>query len=526
MTTTQPTKSSKSALLIFISSSVWVGLVFLIVWPWIHKIDQQDLFFSILAHINVGIWWIILLWVLHHMSYQIAALFKKKDHQGTLILEKYPTVAILYLTCDDFNTSCCESCLNQDYRFAQFFICDDSAQERFKEEINRFRSQHTKSKLFRRENRVGYKAGNINNAIKNIDTDWILLVDADQTLPKEYLSDMVRYLPDNIDSIAFVQGAHKAGDYPQNSSFQHALSPEVEFFYSRDLSARSKYGFIPLLGHGALVNKAAWKQVGGIPEVVSEDFAFAMQCINKGLRGQYLEFVESEEVYPYDFGGFLLRLRKFSGGTAELFRCELFRFLSGKGSFPEKWDMLFMLIWYMLMPLLVINGFLGSFVVHKLWAENIIYLHQALPYLYLWMFLASISLSISSMRSLSKATKFFFWSATIYTAALPLASASFLAGLFINPQFKRTPKNAERTAMKILDSIPMMILGSLALYCSYIWLSPFSPILVGQGVAYLFFPLYHLLNSNSLGGKIARIVVYIPGLAIIFAFYAIWKWGR
>ena len=251
-----------------------------------------------------------------------------------------------------------------------------------------------------------------------------------------------------------------------------------------------------------------------------------MESINKGLRGQYLEFVESEEVYPYDFGGFLLRLRKFSGGTAELIRHELFHFLTGKGSFPEKWDMLFMLIWYMLMPLLVINGFLGSYVVHKLWTENISYLHPALPYLYLWMFSASISLSISSTRSLAKAAKFYFWSAAIYTASLPLASASFLKGLFIKPQFKRTPKNTERTATKIPESILLVILGALAIFCSYIWLSPFSPILAGQGISYLCFPLYDLLNSNSLGGKLARFVIYIPGLAMIFALYVMWQWGR
>ncbi|MCX6081627.1 MAG: glycosyltransferase [Chloroflexi bacterium] len=526
MTSSQPASGSKNILLIFISLSVWIGLAFLIVWPWIHQIDQQNLYFSIVAHINAGIWWIVLLWALHHLSYQVAALFKKKEQHETPIIKRRPTVAILYLTCDDFNASCCESCLSQDYRPAEFYICDDSAKKQFKDEIDQFCSKHTKGILRRRENRIGYKAGNINNAINKTDADWILLIDADQTLPKSYLSDLIRYLPDQPDSIAFVQGAHTTADLPQNSQFQQALSPEVDFFYSRDLSARSKYGFIPLLGHGALLNKSAWLRVGGIPEVVSEDFAFAMQSINNGLRGQYLEFVTSTEVYPLDFGGFLLRLRKFSGGTAELIHHELFHFLVGKGSFPEKWDMLFMLIWYLLMPLLVINGFLGSYVVHELWVDNISYLHPVLPYLYLWMFSASISLSVSSTHSFTKAAKFYFWSAAIYSASLPLASLSFLSGLFRKPQFKRTPKNAERTEMKILDSVIMVILGIAAIFCSYIWLSPFSPILAGQGVAYLCFPLYNQLNLNSPSGKIARFIIYIPGLAMIFALYAMWQWGR
>lgn len=526
-----PPRTAKSPLLIFISTTIWTGLVFLIIWPWIHQIDHGDRFFSILAHINAGIWWFVLLWALHHLSYQVTALFRKTNKTAAKIPtgnKNNPGVAIFYLTCDDFNAACCASCLEQDYQPARLYVCDDSRREESKKEVDLFCSEKPGSILIRREYRIGFKAGNINNAIHSIETkaDWVLLVDADQTLPKGYLSNLIRHLPENTDSIAFVQGAQQATESPDNSFFQQALAPEVLFFYSRDLSARPKYGFIPLLGHGALIKRSAWKQIDGIPELVSEDFGFAMQCLNEGLRGHYLECVESEETYPYDFGGFLLRVRKFSGGTAELFRHELIPFLRGKGSFPEKWDMVFMLSWYVLMPLLVINGFLGAYVVHTLWSGSTSYLHPSLPYLYFWLFLASISLLISSTGNLTKAAKFYFWSAAIYAASLPLASLSFLVGLFRKPQFKRTPKNAERTATKIVDSILMIVLGVSAIFCSYIWISPFSPILAGQGVAYLCFPLYNLLNSRNFGGTFARFVIYIPGIAMIFALYAMWQWGR
>ena len=527
MTTSQSSSNSKNPMLIFVSISIWVGLIVLIIWPWIHIIDQQDLNFSYLAHINAGIWWIILLWALHHMSYQVASLFQKKKEQvDTTLNHQRPSVAIFYLTCDDFNPDCCMSCINQEYPSAVVFICDDSKTKKFQDEIDRFCSLQPGAILIRRTEHIGYKAGNINNAIKRTDAEWILLVDADQTLPKNYLTDIIGHLTSNMDSIAFVQGAHKTADLPQNSLFQQALSPEVGFFYSRDLPARSKYGFVPLLGHGALIRASSLEKVGGVPEVVSEDFAFAMKCINKGMRGHYLEHVESEEAYPYDFGGFLLRLRKFSGGTAELVRQEITGFLFGEGSLPEKWDMVIMLAWYLLMPLLVINGFLGSYVVHRLWIDNISYLHPVLPYLYIWMLLANISLSISSTGNLTKTLKFYFWSSAIYIASLPLASASFLGGLVSKPKFRRTPKNGERTFINKFDSVFMVALGALAIYCSFRWLSPYSPLLAGQGIAYLSFPFYNSLNLNTIGGKISRFIINIPGLAIIFALFAMWQWGR
>ncbi len=518
-------KLRKSPVLILISLTTWICLVRLIIWPWIHQIDKADLEFSVLAHINAGIWWIVILWALHHLCYQIFSLFQNKSEIYNKIVKK-PSVAIFFLTCNDFNKNSCESCLKQDYDNYQVYICDDSTSEKYIHEIDRFCKQHMKCHLIRRTHHQGYKAGNINFAMRKLDIEWALLVDADQVLPKGYLASLVNQIPADQTSIAFLQGAHITSPDSENSIFQTALSPEVDFFYSRDLSARSAFGFIPLLGHGALVNKTVWARIGEIPEVVSEDFAFAMRCANNGFAGRYVEHVQSYETYPFDFGGFLIRLRKFSSGTAELIRNELIRFLRGKGAFTEKWDMLLMLIWYMLMPLLVLNGFLGGYVVHRLWTENLSYLHPILPYLYIWMFMVTLSLSISSTKNAGQAIKFYFWSSAIYLASLPLASVSFIIGFFKPPRFDRTPKNAEGTPTKIWDAIPMILLGVLAIYYSFQWLSPFSPVLGGQGLAYICFPLYSKLNSQSALGTFARGLIYFPGILMILALYSMWMWGR
>jgi cellulose synthase/poly-beta-1,6-N-acetylglucosamine synthase-like glycosyltransferase len=450
-----------------------------------------------------------------------------KSEEGA-VNSQLPSVAVLYVTCDDFSRESCQSCVDQDYKRSRVLICDDSKLPKYKTMTADFSVKYSsRCTLITRSTNQGFKAGNVNHAIKNFVTeDWVLLVDADQILSPDYLSQLVSSLPNDTSEIAFIQAAHKAAVDEESSRFQIVLSPEVALYYSRDLAVRESFGFVPLLGHGALVRKSAWESLGGFPELVSEDFAFALEAAKQGQRGMYRDNVVSYEVYPYDFGGFMIRLRKFAGGTAELFRRKALSFLVGPASVVEKWDFGMQLFWYVLMPLVTLNGFLGAYVTHRLWTEGVPYLHPILPYLYTWLMFSLFSLKVSITQDWGTAVKFYFWSTAVYAAAMPLASFSFVKHLFFRPVFRRTPKNGERTRLGFVESSLMILLGLAAITCANQWFSPFSPILAGQGIAYLSYPLYGRLDSNSLLGAVARLLIYVPGFLMLFALYAMWGWGR
>ena len=529
----------KNPLLIICPIVVWAILVFLVLWPWIHEIDSRDHTLSVLAHISAFLWWLVLLWGLHHLFFQVGALFKKKNTSGRTKL-KEPMVAVLYATCDDFSRKCCLSCLNQDYKRFVLFICDDSEKPQIKEEIDKFKRDNSKTgakskcQIVRRPHRNGFKAGNLNYALaqqvpkKLPDAEWVLLIDADQILHPTYISDFVARLPQNANSnVAFVQAAHYANVEPGESNcFQKNLSPEVSLYYVRDLSLRNSFGFVPLLGHGAMISRSALQEIGPFPELVSEDFAFAIQVANKGLRGEYVEDVISKESFPYDFGGFITRLKKFAAGTAELWRHEVMPFLFGHAHPVEKWDFLMMLLWYVLMPLVTINGFLGAYVCHRLWRGDLPYLHPLLPYLYSWMIICIFILHVSIAKDAAAAFRFYFWSTAIYTAAMPVAAWSFIKHFFVKPKFERTPKNREEKNVNKVESGMMIVLGLSAIFCSGVWYSPFTPVLFGQGLAYSLFPVYGHLCKSTWRGKLARKLVYLPGLSMIVALYAMWTFGR
>src|SRR5215207_838103 len=123
--TATPQAVVKNPLLIICPIVLWAILVFLVLWPWARQVDERDPSLSVLAHLSAFIWWGVLLWGLHHLFFQIGALFKKK-RPPTKANSETPLIAVLYATCDDFSERCCLSCLDQDYKRFTLFICDDS----------------------------------------------------------------------------------------------------------------------------------------------------------------------------------------------------------------------------------------------------------------------------------------------------------------------------------------------------------------------------------------------------------------
>jgi hypothetical protein len=61
----------------------------------------------------------------------------------------------------------------------------------------------TALELDRAENRIGFNAGNLNNAIRtSVHEDWIVVIDADQTLPTNYLAALGEVVKESVGTSA------------------------------------------------------------------------------------------------------------------------------------------------------------------------------------------------------------------------------------------------------------------------------------------------------------------------------------
>jgi cellulose synthase/poly-beta-1,6-N-acetylglucosamine synthase-like glycosyltransferase len=252
-----------------------------------------------------------------------------------------PPVALLYTTCNDFVPDSVLSCVRQDYPSYKVYILDDSSDPAIRARIDAFATeQGERVTVIRRDDRRAYKAGNLNHALASVAREPLFaLVDADEILPPDFLTRLVpRILA--IPDCGFIQANHRSN--PNASSrLARDLGPGVDSHWRWYHPLRNDYGFVMLLGHGALIRRQAWLDAGGFPELVSEDLAFAVRAREAGWRGRFAEDVLCIEEFPEDVRAFRVRHMKWTRGTCEFLAREAGRLLlTHRLSWVEKMDIL------------------------------------------------------------------------------------------------------------------------------------------------------------------------------------------
>lgn len=256
-------------------------------------------------------------------------------------IDELPPVALLYTTCNDFVERSVRSCIEQDYPCHRVYILDDGEESRCRRSIDALAATYPERvQIVRRADRRAYKAGNLNHALATIAREPLFaLVDADEILPPDFLKSLVPRLLAQPDC-GFIQATHRCNPEAQ-SSFARDLGPGVDSHWRWYHPLRNDYGFVMLLGHGALLRRQTWLDVGGFPELVSEDLAFALRAREAGWRGRFAEDVICIEEFPEDVRAFRVRHMKWTRGTCEFLLRETGRLLrSRRITWVEKIDIL------------------------------------------------------------------------------------------------------------------------------------------------------------------------------------------
>ena len=122
-------------------------------------------------------------------------------------------VLLLYCTCNDFDGESLARSMRQDYANTQTVILDDSSKEEYKTAVDRFAARNG-VRVVRRENRIGFKAGNINHfllseEIKNSDYRYAVILDSDEIIPENFVTECLRYFA-AYENAGIVQANHIA----------------------------------------------------------------------------------------------------------------------------------------------------------------------------------------------------------------------------------------------------------------------------------------------------------------------------
>lgn len=361
-------------------------------------------------------------------------------------------VAVLYTTCNDFVEAGAASCTRMRYSNYRVYILDDSSDANYKSKIDRFAAKHDHVEVIRRPTREGFKAGNLNHALRNHVTEpYFVIADSDEILPRNFLERLVPRISADPDC-GFIQANHKC--IKHGTKLQRDMCRGIDIHWKWYQPLRNRFGFVMFLGHGAILRTSCWQEVGGFPELVSEDLAYAIAIRERGYYGRFAEDVTCLEEFPESVRAFRVRHVKWTRGTCEfLHRMSVPLIRSRNISVSEKLDILFptanlpltlFFFVFMIMTAIVLPLSIGerATLTFELGGSTlqlpVMRMPEAMNVLYTWDFFAMTLLALVSpllcfvlaiWRTPLKLVRFLVHSTSLYAALAPLSTICVLGYL-------------------------------------------------------------------------------------------------
>lgn len=248
-------------------------------------------------------------------------------------------VLLVYCTCNDFNDQALYKSMQQDWKYFDVVILDDSKNPEYIKQVNKFAKQHN-IKVVRRENSEGFKAGNINNYLKsqecrNKNYDYFVILDSDEIIPHNFIEECLKYFY-TFTNVGVVQANHISNN--NKNAFMSLFHHSVNSHFTTYLTMKSEYGFHYTMGHGVMIKKDVYELVNGFPHVVAEDIAFSVEVREKNYLSIFAPNIVCEEEFPINYAAFKKRHRKWMQGNLEFMKKYFKKVSVGKAKWFEKMD--------------------------------------------------------------------------------------------------------------------------------------------------------------------------------------------
>lgn len=230
-------------------------------------------------------------------------------------LPSYPPVALVCCTCDDVDIGVLGHLPSQTYPNLHVFLLDDSSSRACQTLVDSMGLP-----VVRRQNRAGYKAGNLNNWLVRYGQHYPYLVvaDADSILPDTFVEEMVSYAehPANS-SVAIFQSCIRAWNTANKfARLQDTMMPLYHRLKSR---VDNRLGTNLSAGHNGLYRVEAIQNVGGFTEnYLAEDFATSAEILKGGNWSSKTVPVVSYERMPENLSEYSRRQSRWAFQTFQL----------------------------------------------------------------------------------------------------------------------------------------------------------------------------------------------------------------
>ena len=230
-----------------------------------------------------------------------------------------PSVSIIIPTLNedvDIVGKTIRAALMIDYPKKQVFVLDDGNRPTIKEIAERIGAVY-----INREGNQGAKAGNINNALKQITSDLILVFDADFVAFKDCLINTVGFFLDDpkLSTLQMPQQYFNADASQHNLRISKSWGSEQEVFFSRVMPGRDFLGASYCCGSCCLIRTNMLKEIGGFPEwSITEDILLTVEFLKKKWKTYYLNLPIARGIAAETNNNFYLQRKRWGRGNIEV----------------------------------------------------------------------------------------------------------------------------------------------------------------------------------------------------------------
>ncbi len=296
-----------------------------------------------------------LFFFVHSLGYSIDVIRANRYYSDRFEKEHYflsanePKVAI-FITAFNEDGMTLESTVSigtlMSYRNKQLYLLDDSTDPLLRSTARGIAERYG-VEYIHRENRRGYKAGAINDALKQVDAEYLLVLDADQRPSHNFLNEIVPIMEADP-KLAFVQTPQFYVNYKINRVAEAAYSQQI-IFYTNICEGKSTVNAIFACGTNLVMRVSALRDVGGFDEeTVTEDLATSLNLHRKGYASYYYNHVFMEGEGPVSIIGYYKQQMRWAYGTITVLK-KLIRGLitDPKSMTPTQWIEYFLsCTWY------------------------------------------------------------------------------------------------------------------------------------------------------------------------------------
>ena len=334
-----------------------------------------------------------------------------------------------------------------------------------------------------RNNRDGYKAGAINNAMKFIRTPYVILLDSDAVPTPEFFSISKSYIR-NYDFVQFPQYyENKKASYVSRGAY----AQQVPFMF-RIMPLRSQRGSAFMLGTNVIFRKASVSMVGGFDETsITEDLSTSLKMHEAGHTSVYVNRNVVHNSAPETLRAYFTQQERWAKGTLGVFR-QISSVGRRRMGFKSYFDYFVGSSWYLygfaflFMSLSVF--FFALFRAEFLMVPYETYIMLFVPYIVL-----TLLIYYTTILETGHGVKEVFLNMSFNAICFPIYMKAMLLSIFRRKTFfDRTPKKLEKvgTMKKYIKIMPQLILLTMLLTSVMVCLTDFF-----RG----YFPVESLFNA-------------------------------